>query len=407
MEFIFGMILVYGGYWLFFKVLGTGAQAIGAAARTVSSGGSFADNFSNNLQFKIEQLPTSESPDLNTFGVFVKGNPEVTSPSPVVFIFKLFDKETSSPILSTFDEASEINSRVFEHTAELGDLNGKHFPDWAKVSWLLPECLIGPNRGTRQLELKCFIWEKSYKPSYKNGWLPEGGDTTGGINVINHEFTLFLPNSGYMEIDEERLKVQVASVKLAISIALADGSLDQSEGNEIKKWIKEIVESSLETEKEEIKLALNNSLDEGFKQVKEGLISIPDICNAIKAIGSKADKYDLLELCLDVMAADGEADKEELKQISMISNLIGIDYDEVTKLKDQRLIKLDPSSASNVEDLEQQLGIDPNWDNEKIKKHLVREFTKWNGRLATLPEDKRHIAQEKLDLIAQAMKKYS
>jgi len=407
MEFIFTIILLYGGYWLFFKVLGTGAQAIGAAARTVSSGGSFADNFSKNLQFKIEQLPTSESPDFKSFGVYVKGNPEISSPSPVVFIFKLIDKETSLPILSTFDAASEINSRVFEHTAELGNLNGKHFPDWAKLSWLLPECLIGPKRGTRQLELKCYIWEQSYKPSFKNGWLPEDSDTKGGINIINHEFTFFLQNSGYMEIDEERLKVQVASVKLAISIALADGSLDESEGNEIKKWIKEIVESSLETKKEEIKLALNNSLEEGFKQAKEGLISIQDICNSINYIGSKADKYDLLELCLDVMAADGEADKEELKQISIISNLIGIDYDEVTKLKDQRLIKLDPSSASNVEDLEQQLGIDPNWDNKKIIKHLVREFSKWNGRITSLPEDQRHIAQEKLDLIAEAMKKYS
>mgnify|MGYP001340390546 CR=1 FL=1 len=42
-----------------------------------------------------------------------------------------------------------------------------------------------------------------------------------------------------MEIDKERLQVQEATVKLAISIALADGDLDQKEGNEIKKWIKD------------------------------------------------------------------------------------------------------------------------------------------------------------------------
>jgi len=378
-----------------------------AGAKTLMGEGSFVDNLNDKLEFKIEKLPVSESPDFDVFGIHGKGNPQVKNSSPVVFIFKIFDKETSLPVLSTFDDTSETDSRVFEHVVKLGDLNGRHFPEWARLSALIPDSLIGPNKGTRQLELKCYIWHESFKPSFKNGWLPEGSDFQGGIDVIDHEFTLFLPNSGYMEIDDERLKIQIASIKLAISIALADGSLDKKEGNEIKKWIKEIVESSSESQKEAIKANLNDSLELAFESGKTNSIDIKAICNEIKDIGSKADKYDLLELCLDVMAADGEADKNELKQISEISFLIGIDYEEVTRLKDKRLINLDPTlmSSSGLEEL---LDIDPNWSKEKINEHILKQFSKYNARLTTVPEGpQRENAQNMLDKIAEAREKYS
>ena len=124
-------------------------------------------------------------------------------------------------------------------------------------------------------------------------------------------------------------------------------------------------------------------------------------------IGSVADKFDLIELCLDVMAADGEADKEELKQIEQISKLVGIDYDEISKMKDQRLIKLDPSSSSNS-GLEEILDINPEWGNEQINKHILTQYGKWNGRLNSLSEGiERENAQKMLDLIAEARRKYS
>ena len=408
-ESIFIMLLIWGGFWLFGQILGKGTRAVGAAAKTLSSGGSFADNYSNKMQFKVEKLSADEGFDYDVFGIYAKGNPEVTISAPIVFIFKLYDKETSLPVLSTFEETAEAGSRIFEHTVRLGDMADKYYPDWARLSALIPEALIGPHKGTRHLELKCFIWYESHKPIFKNGHLDtsERSASKGGINIINHEFSFRFSNSGYMEIDDERLKIQMASVKLAISIALADGSLDQKEGKEIKKWIKDIVKSSLESQKDKIKEALNNSLEEGFKETKHGSLDIKAVCSNIKSIGSKADKYDLLELCLDVMAADGEADQEELKQIAEISDLIGIDYEEVTKLKDQRLIKLNPASAS-MSGLEEKLGIDPDWDKEKINKHIISLWGKWAGRITALPEgNKRDNAQKMLDLIAEARKKYS
>ena len=405
MEAILFLLLIYGGWYLFWQIIGQGSKAVGAAAKTITSGGSFADNFSNKFQFKIEEL--KENPDLKMYGVFGKGNPEVYTTNSVAFIFKLFDKETGYPVLSTFEEASESGSRVFEHYVPIGNIADQYYPDWARLSFLVPDALIGPHRGTRKLELLCYVWEEANRPSFQNGYLPEGSDFRGGINIFKHEFDFFLSSSGYLEIDEDRLKVQEVSIKLAISIALADGSLDVSEGNEIKKWIKGIVNSSLDSKKEEIKERLNNALEEGFQEAKENELDIKKLCFEIKEIGDKADKYELLELCLDVMAADGEADTNELKEISEISSMIGVDYDEVTKLKDQRLIKLDPEALSDS-GLEEILGIDPEWDNETTKKHLVQLFNKYNGRLTQVSEGpERENAQTMIDKIAEARKKYS
>ena len=368
-------------------------------------GGSFADNYSNKLQFKVEKLPKDEDSMYETFGVFSKGNPDVALDHPAMLIFKLFDKTTSLPIVSTFEMTSEESSRVFEHAVSIGNMQDKYWPDWSRVSALIPESLIGPHKGTRTLQLQCFLWYEHLKPEFERGYLPE--DTTGGINVFTHEFNFHLTNPGYLEVDDERLEVQVASIKLAISIAMADGTLDKSEGTEIKNWVKGIVDSAGESQRDEIKETLNNALEEAYNEVKSSPIDIEQVCADIKDIGSAADKFDLIELCLDVMAADGEADKEELKQIEQISKLVGIDYDEISKMKDQRLIKLDPTSSSNS-GLEEKLDIDPEWDNEKINKHILSLYGKWNGRLNSLSEGiERENAQKMLDLIAEARKKYS
>ena len=57
--------------------------------------------------------------------------------------------------------------------------------------------------------------------------------------------------------------------------------------------------------------------------------------------------------------------------------------------------------------LEELVGIQPNWDNDQIKKHIRNEFKKWNSRLTSSKnEDERNNAQEKLNLIAELRKKY-
>ena len=107
------------------------------------------------------------------------------------------------------------------------------------------------------------------------------------------------------------------------------------------------------------------------------------------------------------MASDGNADTSELQELEIISKLIGVDYEQYSNLKDKRFLTLNPSSSS-TSGLEEKLGIDKDWSPEKIKAHLLKEYSKWNGRLNTLSEGTaRENVQSRLELIAEARKKYS
>ena len=106
------------------------------------------------------------------------------------------------------------------------------------------------------------------------------------------------------------------------------------------------------------------------------------------------------------MAADGIADEGELEDIRKICKSLDLDFDEVQKLKDVRMKDLKMRVTADTS-LEEMIGIQADWDEDKIKKHLRNEFKKWNSRLTSSKnEEERNSSQEKLNLIAELRKKY-
>jgi len=126
---------------------------------------------------------------------------------------------------------------------------------------------------------------------------------------------------------------------------------------------------------------------------------------AIVPSGASTGEYEAVELAHEVMAADGVVHAEEMKVIHKVADVLGIDADELESMRDQHIVGLDLSLDKS--DLESSLGIDVSWSNDKKLKHLRQEYQKWNNRLNTLSEgNERESAQQKLDLIAKARKKY-
>jgi hypothetical protein len=130
------------------------------------------------------------------------------------------------------------------------------------------------------------------------------------------------------------------------------------------------------------------------------------MCKQLDQKAGIAEKYDFLELCLDVLSADGKADQEELAFIEKISKNIGIDYKEITKLKERRLLGLELPEAENA-DVDKTLDIDPKWSQDKKKKHIMTLYRKYNSRINSAKgQSQKKSAQSMLDLCAEAMKKY-
>jgi tellurite resistance protein len=197
------------------------------------------------------------------------------------------------------------------------------------------------------------------------------------------------------------------SVKIGMAVAMADGSLDDAEGEVLKHWIKKTIAPFSDEKRESLKSLYNDALRESYQQAKSGDLILSKLTERMNEIGEKSAKYETIELCFEVMAADGVADAEELSTIHKVAEALDLDFDEVTKMRDQTIVDLD-ASASTATGIESLLGIDPSWSKEQTKKHLRSEFQKWNNRLNALPDgDERNNAQAMLGAIAEARQKYA
>ena len=109
---------------------------------------------------------------------------------------------------------------------------------------------------------------------------------------------------------------------------------------------------------------------------------------------------------MDVMAADGTADPEEMQIIRTVAKALDLNMEEIEKMREAVTLDLS-SSLSSEEGLESLVGLEADWSNLEKQKHLRKEFQKWSNRLNALPEgEERESAQNMLNSIAVLRKKY-
>ena len=187
---------------------------------------------------------------------------------------------------------------------------------------------------------------------------------------------------------------------------MADGSLNHAEGRVLQDWISRAISPFAGKRRHSLKRLYNEAMKDAYAAAKTGNLSLSRLTERLNEVGEKSIKYEAIELCFDIMAADGKADPEEMRTIRKVAAALELDYDEIEKIRDQRIIGLNArvTSQSSVEDV---LGIEASWDRERILEHLRSEFNKWNNRLSTLPEGvERDNAQSMIDLVAEARKRY-
>ena len=211
---------------------------------------------------------------------------------------------------------------------------------------------------------------------------------------------------GYVEKSEIRERSRHCALKLGMAVAMADGNLDNSEGETLQGWIKKIVHSYSESRQDEIKRTYNAILKETFSQAKGGRLLVENIIHELNDANDDSAKYQAIDLCYQVMAADGVADKRELDLLRKLTSDLHLDPDEIEKIRSSHMLDLS-QSISEGDGLEGMLGIDPSWDVSRIRRHLATEFGRWNGRLNALKAgEERDKAQAMLENIAKLRQKY-
>ena len=232
-------------------------------------------------------------------------------------------------------------------------------------------------------------------------------DDLGVVASLHVQHELEYGGKGYLEAVEHRDEARALSIKLGVAVAIADGSLDESEGNVIKDWVQRVISPFDGERREELKELYNNAMRSAYAEAHSGDLTFSEVTNRMNEIAEEPQKYEAIELCFDVMAADGVADETEMDSIRRIAEALELNYEEIESLRDKTLIELDVK-IDHQASLETIIGIQKDWSQQQTKAFIRTEFAKWNDRLNNLPEgQERENAQRMLDMLSEARKKYA
>lgn len=414
MEAIFGLIAIVVGIAIFQFVVSAGARTVGAAAKAAVGKGSFSDNMELAFQgmapmtARLADAKIGENGEGQPYkAIEVKGLFPVKSSKRVGFIISVMDKTDGElePVLSAIEAFQEPGSVAYQHVTEVGNVSpDQGFVAWSQVGAVIPGLLTTPNSGRRKLTAILRLVDMDRMPSIEGGLHDQDDPGILWINMLDFEHTV--EGKGYLEAAEHRDEARALSVCIGMAVAMADGSLDDAEGAVLKEWIVRMIAPFSGEKRDRLKGVYNEAMSDAYDFAKSGDLSLSVLTEKLNDIAEKSIRYETIELCFDVMAADGVADAEEMKVIRKVAEALELDFDEIEKIRDQKIIGLDTSVAqqSSVEDL---LGIEADWETERIKRYLRMEFQKWNNRLNALEEGgERDNAQRMLDMIADARKNY-
>jgi hypothetical protein len=414
MEGIIGIIVLIVGWAILVNVLKAGAKTIGAAGKAALGKGSFSDNMDHAFkgmepfQIQISEINLGED-GLGSiaFELQGKGLMDISTPTNIGFITSVFDVTSGEwkAVISAIEPFREKDSIAFQHLVPVGMIgSGQGFISWVRLGVVIPEILEPPFSGKRTLKALVRMIDLDNPPSIHQGF--HSKDETGILWTGDLNFDYEFSDKGYEEASEHRDEAVGLSLKVGMAIAMADGALDDTEGEILKNWIVRAISPFSDEKRERLKKIYNDALQSAYKEASAGELSLSMLTERLNEIGEKSTKYETIELCFEVMAADGVADEKEMKVLMKVAEALELDMEEISKLRDQTIVGLD-ASVSEQAGIETLLGIEPSWSQAETKKHLNTEFQKWNNRLNTLSEGaERDNAHSMLEKIAEARKKY-
>ncbi len=335
----------------------------------------------------------------------VQGEGKIPNPWGMHLVGALYIYDEKYPVLSNFTQTDESeNSRVFRSDINFGyvEMAGNYYPSWSPLASVILEGIHHPHKGDRKLKFTIFYFDNNDPPIFRNGGVVSGQSKIFHISESIKSITF--DDLGYMDEIKNENKIKPLIIEIAVAMAMSDGSLDKSEGNIIKQWIKKELSLINDTKrKAKLKTILNDSLETSYKKISEG----KSFKNAIKKLNenaSKIVKYQVIELCLDILSADGVAEEGELELLKDLSLNLGLDYEEVQKMKDKMLLEVESSESASDESI---IGLNESLSKEDKLKFINQEYKKWNGRLNSLStDDKRDNAQRMLDVLSRLRRKY-
>jgi len=403
MEAIFGFIGIIIAYAVGSHVLGLIFGSVGRGVKKIVTG---KETYLGPPQIKFVD-EKMEDTDVVLKRIMFRGKIPVNRSMEVGYYISAFDytdgEDDLGLIIALMEQQQEPDTVCFSVREELGTINvGDTYTDWVQLGAISPSFIQPPKSGQRKIKVIVCLFNLDDPPEVHTGFR-DGGDLIFAKSLdFDHQFT----EKGFLEEAEDREEAQSLSLKIGVAVAMADGTLDDSEGEILKNWILKEVSAFSDEKSKRLKKLFNESLKEGFALAQSGNLALSPLVERLSEIGERKTRYDAIALAFDVMAADGVADPEEMSVIRNVARSLDLDMEEIEKMREGVTLNLS-SNLSSGGDLESFVGIEEGWSDQEKKKHLRSEFQKWSNRLNTLPEgEERESAQTMLDNIASLRKKY-
>jgi len=333
-----------------------------------------------------------------------------------ISLFECVDGEVH-PILSIEPLFQEDFSTAYELRISVDAIGGlrNKISKWTPIG-IIPETVLVPpyggtyaQRGVMTIKAIVRIIDIEYDVIIERGQVvdqDEGVLWTGEIH-----FSRLPLNAGYALAEKYIRRTQSIILKIALAIAMSNGSLSPPELATIKYIVAQWQEWAFQrydglTEKKR-KTAYSSMMSRALKKARAHELKLDSLTRNLNRVATYQDWDDTLNLCSKVITSNGIVDKNQFRDLNYISNCSPLDPETLKNLRDQMVMELDLSEIVRHESYEF-LGIDSSWDFVEIRTHLRAEYKKWNGRLNTVPDGRaRDNTQAILNMIGKAYKKYT
>jgi len=278
---------------------------------------------------------------------------------------------------------------AFYYRARLGKLPHRvtTLSDWTAIAQIRFDWLLFPRKGKRQLQFTMSILS---------------AENNQELARAQCEFACENPAFGYMNLQENIERTNILAVALAFAVSAADNKLYDCEVELIKNWARDNILENSASDKDERKL--DKALEKTIAFFRCGnKLDTYDICDEIVGIAPVAQRYDILELCLYVAQSKGSVTAEELTFLKNMASWLEVDSDRFRIMMEKIL----PVDMHEVRDVETILGITSDMSKERVRKHLNKEYGKWNSRVTNADPDIQTQADQMLKLIAEARSQYT
>jgi len=281
------------------------------------------------------------------------------------------------------------NPSAFSFKARLGKLPYQitTLSEWTSITQIRFDWLMFPRKGKRLLQFTTTIMS---------------AEDNQQLAHAKCEFACENPFFGYIDLQENGERTNILAVALAFAVSAADNELYDCEIELIKNWARDNILDNSASDTDEQKL--NKALEKTIAFFRGGNnINTYKICDEIVSIAPVAQRYDILELCLYVAHSKGSVTADELTLLKNMAEWLDVDSERFRIMMEKVL----PVDMHQVRDVETILGITSDMSKEKVRKHLNKEYSKWNSRVTNADPDIQNQADQMLKLIAEARSQYT